>query len=286
MHAIVEYGSRQYRVEYNQTIRIDKLDLPLKSQLEFDKVLYFQHGTDVKVGNPFLEDVKVLGEVIFQDREKKVRVFKKKRRKGFQKTIGHRQWITGVKIIEIIAGDLKASETPEIKLPPKKIPSPFSNGARFEEEDLVFDEDDSEGFEPLDSPKSTSAATKTSEESTISPGAAFPTEGVLATSDTPEDSTTIQPQADPSSNNINSDIDTYFSPNDSEPTKADDPLSTKMVNAFELDNAVPADSEDNSPGEVTSEVTSEATSEATSEVTSEEKPSEEKPSEEEPSKEN
>ncbi len=100
MYAVVETGGKQYRVSPGEIVRIEKIDKPVGEKVELDKVLLV-HGDDkVSVGET-LKDAKVIGEVAAQGRERKVLIFKKKRRKGYQRTKGHRQYYTSVKITEI-----------------------------------------------------------------------------------------------------------------------------------------------------------------------------------------
>lgn len=100
MYAVVETGGKQYRVSPGEIIRFEKIDKPVGQKVELEKVLLV-HGDDkVSVGEG-LKDAKVIGEVTAQGRERKVIIFKKKRRKGYQRTKGHRQYFTSVKITEI-----------------------------------------------------------------------------------------------------------------------------------------------------------------------------------------
>ena len=101
MRAIIQIGSHQYEVQPGKTISIEKLDGPKGSEVRFNRVLFFTDGEVVKTGN----DVKasVFGQIIGQDKGPKIIVFKKKRRQGYHKKIGHRQAITKVKITRIEA---------------------------------------------------------------------------------------------------------------------------------------------------------------------------------------
>ncbi|MEK7307063.1 MAG: 50S ribosomal protein L21, partial [Nitrospirota bacterium] len=81
-------------------VRIEKIDKPVGEKVELDKVLLVSGDDKVSVGET-LKDAKVIGEVAAQGRERKVIIFKKKRRKGYQRTKGHRQYYTSVKITEI-----------------------------------------------------------------------------------------------------------------------------------------------------------------------------------------
>ncbi|HLF85580.1 MAG TPA: 50S ribosomal protein L21 [Nitrospiria bacterium] len=100
MYAVVETGGKQYRVSPGDIVRIEKIDKPVGEKVELDKVLLVSGDDKVSVGET-LKDAKVIGEVAAQGRERKVIIFKKKRRKGYQRTKGHRQYYTSVKITEI-----------------------------------------------------------------------------------------------------------------------------------------------------------------------------------------
>lgn len=103
MYAIVETGGKQYRVSPGDTVKLEKLDVGVGQTVELGKVLLIGEGEKVTVGAPTIDGARVTACVVEQDRDKKVLVFKKKRRKGFKKTIGHRQYFTRVKIQEITA---------------------------------------------------------------------------------------------------------------------------------------------------------------------------------------
>ncbi|MDH4100369.1 MAG: 50S ribosomal protein L21 [Nitrospirota bacterium] len=103
MYAIIENGGKQYKVAPGETVKLEKIDVKVGDTVELGKVLMIGDGEKVTVGAPAIDGAKVTAKVVEQDREKKVLVFKKKRRKGFKKTIGHRQYYTRVKIQEISA---------------------------------------------------------------------------------------------------------------------------------------------------------------------------------------
>jgi large subunit ribosomal protein L21 len=107
MYAIIQDSGRQYKVEKDKEILVDRKSLK-EGTIEFSDVLLYNDGTTTKVGTPIVAGVKVIGEIKGEEKGKKIRVFKYKRRKGYHKTIGHRQKYTRVKIIDIIA----SSESP------------------------------------------------------------------------------------------------------------------------------------------------------------------------------
>jgi len=102
MYAIVEIQGQQFKVEKDQKIFVHRLDSEEGASLEFDKVLLIDNEGAVKVGAPTVEGAKVSGKVIEHVRGDKVLVFKKKRRKGYKKSRGHRQDFSQI-VIENIA---------------------------------------------------------------------------------------------------------------------------------------------------------------------------------------
>lgn len=103
MYAVIASGGKQYRVEEGQVLRVEKLAGDVGSEVSFDKVLMFSDGENVKIGQPALGDVSVRGQIVAQDKHKKILVFKYKRRKRYRRTQGHRQPFTAIRIESIEA---------------------------------------------------------------------------------------------------------------------------------------------------------------------------------------
>jgi len=102
MFAIVDFKGFQYRVEKDATIKVSYLaDAEIGSTVEIPNVLLIQNDDKTTVGTPTVESAKVTAEVLGHGRDKKIIVFKKKRRKGYRKTQGHRQYFTQLKITDI-----------------------------------------------------------------------------------------------------------------------------------------------------------------------------------------
>ena len=91
MYAIVEIAGQQFKVEKNDEIFVHRLDGEPGTKLEFSEVLLVDQEGTVSVGKPYVEGSKITGQILEHARGDKVIVFKKKRRKGFQKETGHRQ---------------------------------------------------------------------------------------------------------------------------------------------------------------------------------------------------
>lgn len=103
MYAVVRTGGKQYLVSKGDYFRVEKLAGEVGDTVVFEDVLLTSNEGDVKVGKPTVAGAKVTGTIVEQDRGKKLIVFKVKRRKGFRKKIGHRQYYTGVKVSAIEA---------------------------------------------------------------------------------------------------------------------------------------------------------------------------------------
>ena len=103
MYAVIETGGQQFKVAAGETLKVEKLEGDVGSEVILDKILMVKTDDGVKVGNPYLEGAQVKAEIVDQDRDKKVIVFKYKRRKGYKKMRGHRQHFTKIKISTIVA---------------------------------------------------------------------------------------------------------------------------------------------------------------------------------------
>ncbi len=101
MYAIIETGGKQYRAEQGKVIRVEKLPAEKGESVTFDKILMLNDDAAVKIGNPYLEGCNVGGKVVSQGREKKIIVFKFKRKKNYSRKQGHRQPYTEVLINSI-----------------------------------------------------------------------------------------------------------------------------------------------------------------------------------------
>ena len=101
MYAIVDIAGQQFKVEKERKIFVHRLSANEGDTVEFEKVLLTDNEGDVKIGAPVLEGAKVTAKVLAHVKGDKVIVFKKKRRKGYQKKNGHRQFFTQIQIEEI-----------------------------------------------------------------------------------------------------------------------------------------------------------------------------------------
>lgn len=101
MYAIVEIAGKQFRVEEKMTLKVPLLPQEIGASVEFDRVLIGDDGSGVKVGRPLLKGASVGAKIVAHSREKKVVVFKKKRRKGYKLKRGHRQHFSRIEIEKI-----------------------------------------------------------------------------------------------------------------------------------------------------------------------------------------
>ena len=100
-YAVVETGGKQYRVSAGDTIKVELLDVKAGDTVDIQPVLAVSDGKKLEVGTPTIEKAKVTSTVVEQTRGPKVVSFKKKRRKGYSRKVGHRQDLTVLKIESI-----------------------------------------------------------------------------------------------------------------------------------------------------------------------------------------
>ena len=116
MYAIINISGKQYKAISGSRLRVPKQDGDLGKILTFDKVLLTNDGKNTEIGNPTIKGISVTATIISHGRDKKILVYKKKRRKGYQRKNGHRQWYT-----EIEFNSIEATKKQSVK--EKTIPS-------------------------------------------------------------------------------------------------------------------------------------------------------------------
>ena len=104
MYAIIKTGGKQYRVQAGEQLRVEALAADVGAAVSFDEVLLVGTGDGVKVGAPFVDGAKVKATVVSHGRGDKLKIFKLRRRKHYQKTQGNRQNYTEVRIDDIVQG--------------------------------------------------------------------------------------------------------------------------------------------------------------------------------------
>lgn len=98
MYAIIKIGGQQFKVAPNSVVRVPRLEAEAGGEVTLDQVMMWADGESVEVGKPFVEGKAVTAEVVRHGKADKVIVFKKKRRKGYRRTKGHRQQFTELRL--------------------------------------------------------------------------------------------------------------------------------------------------------------------------------------------
>jgi large subunit ribosomal protein L21 len=122
MYAIVEIAGHQYKVQKDQQLFVNRLQNDEGNKVSFDEVLLIEDGGKVTVGAPAIDGAQVTAKVVKHLKGDKVIVFKKKRRKGYRKKNGHRQYLTELVIEGIVASGAKKSAAPKKEEPKKEEP--------------------------------------------------------------------------------------------------------------------------------------------------------------------
>ena len=119
MYAIVNISGKQFKASEGARVRIPKQTGDAGATLTFDNVLLFHDGTNTQIGTPTVSGASVTATVVDHGRERKILIYKKKRRKGYQRKNGHRQWYTEIEIQKIKASAVKKSKAAPKKSKPK-----------------------------------------------------------------------------------------------------------------------------------------------------------------------
>jgi len=135
MYAVVKTGGKQYRVSKDDILKVERLPGEAGDVVTLDDVLMLGNGGDVTVGAPMIDGASVAAEILEQKRDRKIIVFKKRRRQNYRRTKGHRQHLTVLKVTDILTGGAKpkpaakkAAPKAEKKEEPKKA-APAAEGA-------------------------------------------------------------------------------------------------------------------------------------------------------------
>ena len=103
MYAVIKTGGKQYRVSAGQKLKIEQIPADIGQEISLDQVLSVGEGETLKIGTPFVEGAAVKATVLAQGRHDKVKIFKMRRRKHYQKHQGHRQNYTEIRIDAVAA---------------------------------------------------------------------------------------------------------------------------------------------------------------------------------------
>ena len=104
MYAVINTGGKQYRVAAGEKLKIEQIAADVGQEIVLDQILAVGNGSDIVIGAPLVSGALVKATIVAQGRHDKVRIFKMRRRKHYQKRQGHRQNYTEVLIGEIISG--------------------------------------------------------------------------------------------------------------------------------------------------------------------------------------
>jgi large subunit ribosomal protein L21 len=100
-YAVIGTGGKQYRVKAGDTLKVEILEGEAGGTVTLESVLALSNGTDLKVGTPFVKGAKVVAEIVERTKGPKVVAYKKKRRKGYSRKVGHRQPLTVLRVTSI-----------------------------------------------------------------------------------------------------------------------------------------------------------------------------------------
>lgn len=120
MFAVIQTGGKQYKVAKNDVVILERLDGDQGGEVKFDQVLMLGEGDDVTIGAPLVDGACVTAELLETRKADKILVFKKKRRKDYKRTAGHRQVETVVRITDILAKGSKAKPAAKKAAPKRK----------------------------------------------------------------------------------------------------------------------------------------------------------------------
>ena len=120
MFAIINIAGKQFKVEEGDQLKVPHLSKEVGKSLVFDKVLLTNDNSNVELGSPILKNVSVSATVVDHGRDRKIRIFKKKRRKGYKRKNGHRQGFSLIKIDSISTSKAKKSSKKTVKAKAEK----------------------------------------------------------------------------------------------------------------------------------------------------------------------
>ena len=109
MYAIINISGKQFKVVSGARFRVPKQNGETGSNITFDQVLLINNGKSTEIGNPTLKGASVTGKIVDHGRYRKILVYKKKRRKGYQRKNGHRQWFTEIEFNKINSSKVQHS---------------------------------------------------------------------------------------------------------------------------------------------------------------------------------
>ena len=137
MFAVIKTGGKQYKVQQGDVLQVEKLGLEKEKTITFEEVLLIEDGKKTLIGTPFVDKAKVHAVIIENFKDDKIIVFKKKRRKHYRKTRGHRQELSRVRIEDITIGGAAPKKAKPVEVKPAakktvkaKVPAPKKTEAK------------------------------------------------------------------------------------------------------------------------------------------------------------
>ncbi|WP_439635862.1 50S ribosomal protein L21 [Oceanicaulis sp.] len=130
MYAVIKTGGKQYRVSEGDILRVEKLSAETGDVVAFDEVLMIGGEGDSLVGAPAVDGASVTANVLDIRKDKKIKVFKKRRRQNYRRTKGHRQWIAVISVAEILKPGTKSKlDAKPAKVAADEAPAPAKKAA-------------------------------------------------------------------------------------------------------------------------------------------------------------
>ena len=126
MYVVFEDGSRQYKASEGQIVRVDFRDVAVGSRVEFTKVLLYENAGDTRIGQPLVEGVRVVGDVV-EHPSVKVMIQHFRRRKNYRRLRGHRQYYTAVRVQHILLPGQEPPAAPAPAATPATTPAPVAS---------------------------------------------------------------------------------------------------------------------------------------------------------------
>lgn len=123
MYAVIKTGGKQYKIAEGDILKVEKLDAEAGDLVAFDEVLMLGGDGDALVGSPTVDGASVTGEVLDIRKDKKVLVFKKRRRQNYRRKKGHRQWIAVISVAEILKPGAKSKLSAKAKTAKTEAPA-------------------------------------------------------------------------------------------------------------------------------------------------------------------
>ncbi len=160
MYAVIHTGGKQYRVAKNDVIQVEKLPGAAGETIELDRVLMLGDGAEATIGAPLVDGALVSATILEQMRGPKIIVFKKKRRKNYRRTKGHRQDLTVLRITDIVAAGSKPAKAKAKPAAEEAKPETAATPAPAKEAKAAKSETPAKAANDADKPKASEASTK------------------------------------------------------------------------------------------------------------------------------